>query len=141
MQLSRMPGEDEILACVDLVGRTGARDFTIGYLHDDVPVDQADWWAHAQYRGARISVEHHISPAEACRALALRILKGGRCRCGCLVALTPDGAFAYTRSHLADGTPWTVQQAKRAGQCLWRLRGQRWDPSCPEPTERSARRR
>lgn len=39
-----------MIACVDLVGRCGAREFEIGYLHDDVPVAQAGWYASAFYR-------------------------------------------------------------------------------------------
>ncbi len=41
--------QDAVTACADLVGRTGATNFTIGYLHDDVPPDQAAWYAHAQF--------------------------------------------------------------------------------------------
>ena len=42
---------DAVIACADLVGRTGAKEFQVGYLHDDVPVEQAGWYAHAQYQG------------------------------------------------------------------------------------------
>jgi len=40
--------EDALIAAADLVGRTGATGFEIGYLHDDVPAEKAGWYAHAQ---------------------------------------------------------------------------------------------
>lgn len=57
--------EDALIAGVDLVGRTGATDFEVGYLHDDVPVAEAGWYAKAQYRGARLTAEDHPGPVEA----------------------------------------------------------------------------
>jgi hypothetical protein len=127
-----IPGEDEILACTNLIGRTGARNITLGYLNHNVPVAEADWWASAQYQGAHIKVEHHTSPVEACRALTARVLTGAKCRCGRLVALSLDGAIAFNGT-LVDGSTWTVEQARKAGQCLWQRRGKQWDSSCPEP--------
>lgn len=124
-----------MLACVDLVGRAGGRKFEIGYLHDDVPVDQAAWYAHVEYRGARIFVENHSGPAEAADALARKLLTGGKCRCGRLVALSRDGAIAYADTTMADGSRWTVAEARAAGQCLWKRSGARWDPSCPPPVD------
>jgi hypothetical protein len=121
-----------ITACVDLVGRTGARRFEIGYLNDDPP--QA-WYAHAQFRGARIQVENHDSCPAAATALAEKILTGAKCRCGRLVALRSGTAFAFPETPLADGTTWTAEQAAAAGQCRWRLVGERWEPSCPEPAD------
>lgn len=98
---------DMVIACYDLAGRCGATECTIGYLHDDVPVDQAGWYAHAQYRGARITVEDQPSPDAAAYALAVRLLTGGTCRCRRPVTLADD----------------------RPG-CRWRLVGARWEPSC-----------
>lgn len=49
--------EDALAACAELVGRTGAKDFQIGYLHDNVPLRLAGWYAYAQYPGNRIGVE------------------------------------------------------------------------------------
>lgn len=124
--------EDALIACVDLVGRTGATGFQIGYLHDDVPADQAGWWAHAQYRGARLSAQDHKSPTDAADALARRLLEGAKCaHCGGLVALSDAGAVAY-ESHLVDGTPWTVEQARAAGQCRWTRAGRRWERGCEQ---------
>lgn len=72
--------DDRALAAVDLIGRTGATDLEVGYLHDDVPSDQAAWWATARYRGTRVTVEHKRSPAHALDALLARLLDGGQCR-------------------------------------------------------------
>lgn len=99
--------EEAIVACVDLVGRAGASGFEIGYLHDDVPVEEASWYAHAQYRGARFTAEDHRSPAAAALALAGRLLDGATCRCLQPIALT----------ELGEG-------------CRWQLIGRRWEPGC-----------
>lgn len=130
------PAQQEIVfACVDLVGRAGGRQLQIGYLHDDVPVEQAAWFAHVQYNGARIFVENQPGPAEAADALARNLLHGARCRCGRLVALSQDGAIAYRDTAMADGSRWTVNEARTAGQCLWKRTGPRWEPSCPPPAD------
>ena len=127
--------DDIIVAAVDLVGRAGATGFEVGYLHDDVPVTEAGWYAHAQYRGARIIEENHEGPIEAAEALALRLLTGARCRCGKLVALSPGLAFAYLNARtVVDGSAWTADDAAEAGQCLWQRRGARWEASCPPGT-------
>jgi hypothetical protein len=102
--------EDVVRALVDLVGRTGATNLELGYLHDDVPVEQAGWWAYAQYRGARITTADHRSPTGAALALAERLLAGATCRCTRPVTLSDDGAG-----------------------CRWRLVGDRWEPGCDEP--------
>jgi hypothetical protein len=121
--------QDALHATIDLVGRTGATQLQFGYLHDDVPVHQADWWAHAQYRGARIAVEHHAGPIEALEALARRLLTGAKCKCGKLVALSDTEAVAF-EGRLLDGTTWTPQQAAAAGQCRWHRNGPRWTRGC-----------
>lgn len=127
---------NQVLACADLVGRAGARQFEIGYLHDDVPVEEAGWYCHAMYRGARLQVENQPGPAAAASALAQKLLTGAKCRCGRLVALRRGEAFAFFTTRLADGTQWTAGEAASAGQCLWRLVGDRWEPSCPVPVDR-----
>lgn len=126
---------DPMLAAVDLVGRSGARDFEVGYLHDDVPIADADWWASAHYAGTKIIEEHHVGPVEAANALAVRLLTGAKCtRCGGLVTLSDDGAFAWTEATLIDGTPWTAADALVAaathGQCRWRRVGPKWIMGC-----------
>ena len=124
---------DKVLACADLVGRAGARQFEIGFLNDRPP---HRWYAHAQYRGARIQVENHDTCPDAAMALAEKLLTGAKCRCGRLVSLRPDGAIAFRKMTMADGTEWTGEQAAKAGQCRWRLAGDRWEPSCPVPANR-----
>jgi hypothetical protein len=131
--------ENIVIAAVDLIGRTGARGFEIGYLHDGVPSEAAGWWAHAQFRGTRIVAENHRGPAEAAEALARTALTGGKCRCGRLVALEAGRAFAFFSTTLVTGTSWTAEQAAAAGQCLWTRVGRRWDPSCPVPAGRGKR--
>lgn len=123
----------QVIACADLVGRAGARSFEIGFLDDEPP---HRWYAHAMYRGARIQVENHNDPAGAAMALAEKLLTGAQCRCGRLVALKDGGAVAFQKTRLADGTHWTATQAAKAGQCRWRLAGDRWEPSCPVPAKR-----
>lgn len=71
--------KDALIAAVDVIGRTGARAFETGYLHDNVPVDQAGWWAKAQWRGIVIIEEDHRGPIEAAEALARRLLTNGVC--------------------------------------------------------------
>lgn len=122
--------EDAIKACADLVGRTGATNFQIGYLHDDVPADQAGWYAHAQYRGARIGAEDQAGPVEAADALCRRLLSGAQCfHCKKLVTLSDHGVVAFDR-RLVDGTFWSAQAAARAGQCRWHRAGPRWVRGC-----------
>lgn len=122
--------DDALLAAVDLVGRTGATNFQVGYLHDGVPPEEAGWYAHAQYRGARITAEDHPGPVEAAEALARCLLNGAKCaHCGSLVALSDAGAMAYD-TRLVDGSEWTVEQARAAGQCRWRRIGARWERGC-----------
>lgn len=100
--------EDALLAAIDLVGRTGATDFEVGYLNDDVPIEKADWWARAQYRGARIQVEHYKGPAEASEALARRLFADAICtHCGALIRLSGN----------------------KVG-CRWRRAGARWERGC-----------
>lgn len=123
--------EDALHAAVELVGRTGATGFEIGYLHDDVPVEKAGWYAHAQYKGARITAEDHPGPVEAAEALARRLLTGAKCTgCGGLIALSDAGAFAYSSATLADGTVWDAKTAAAAGQCRWIRAGAHWQKGC-----------
>lgn len=125
-----MLDDDATVAAADLVGRTGATHFQVGYLHDDVPPEEAGWYAHAQYRGARIIAQDHKHPAEAAEALARRLLNGAKCmHCGGLVSLSDAGAMAYN-TRLVDGTAWTIEQAAAAGLCQWRRIGKRWERGC-----------
>lgn len=98
-----------VKACAHLVGRAGASGFEIGYVHDDVPVEEAGWYAVAFYQGARITADDHKSPALAAYALAVRLLTGAQCRCGKPVVLGGDKG------------------------CRWKLTGDRWEPGCAAP--------
>lgn len=139
---------DALIAAVELIGRSGAREFEVGYLNDtDEPAfaeHGPQWWAKAQYRGERLIVEDFTRPDHAADALAKRILEGGMCNhCKALVAFDDDGAFAYERAHLLDGTEWTAEQAEAAGQCVWRREGRHWKRGCEgkKPTRREKRAR
>lgn len=101
--------EDAMFAALDLIERTGAKEAQLGFLHDDVPVEEMAWYAHAQYHGARVSTENHPGPVEAVEALARRLLEGGTCAwCGEKVTLGP-------------------YPGKR---CKWTRNGKRWERGC-----------
>ena len=108
--MNQYVNDDILTACAHLVDRAGGTEFELGYVHEDVPVEQAGWYAHAQWRGARITSDDHTSPTNAALGLAERILTGGTCRCGNPVTLT-------------DSRP----------GCRWRLLGDRWTPGCDAP--------
>lgn len=128
-----MLDEDAVAAAADLVGRSGATGFQIGYLHDDVPPEEAGWYAHAQYKGARLTVEDQAGPTEAADALAHRILKGAKCaHCGGLVTLSDDSAFAFARARTVDGAEWNIEQSSAAGWCRWQRTGKRWEAGCEQ---------
>ena len=135
---------DALVAAVDLVGRSGSENFEIGYLNDEgEPAYEshgAQWWAKAQYRGKRLFVEGFALPDTATEALARKLLKGAKCRCGRLVRMAgAHGAFAYSDVEMADGTRWTAGEAAEAGQCEWRRIGRRWESSCDAPPIRMNR--
>lgn len=99
---------DAFMACADLVGRAGAKSFDFGYMNEDAKtVEDAQWYASAQYRGTRLFVDNHASPTGAAMALAEKIMRGAMCKCGEPVALTDD-----------------------APGCRWRLMGKRWESTC-----------
>lgn len=99
--------DDILAATAHLADRCGASGFEIGYLHDNVPVAKAGWYAYVTFQGARISVDDHRSPTAAALALAERLLRGATCRC-------------RRRVTLSDG----------AEGCRWRLVGAKWEPGC-----------
>lgn len=122
--------EDALIASVDLIGRTGARELDFGYQHEDRPVAEADWWATAMYRGHRRTVEHHADPIAALDALARDLLTGARCqKCLGLVALGSGGAYAHP-GLMFDGSTWTEEEIRAVPQCRWRRVGNRWTPGC-----------
>lgn len=126
---------DILIACVELVGRAGARNLEFGYLHEDAPIAEAGWWATATYRGAKITAENLASPIEAVEALAVRLLTGAMCNhCKGLVALADDAAFAYFRAHLVDGSEWNIEEQIGRPQCRWRRVGKQWIRGCDGST-------
>jgi hypothetical protein len=123
--------QDALDAAVDLIGRTGAKGFEIGYLHDDVPAAKADWYAQAQYQGARIISENHPGPVEAAEGLARKVLTGAKCtHCHGLIALSDTGATFYPGNHLPDGSVFTEKEARSRKQCRYRRVGPKWVRSC-----------
>ncbi len=101
--------QDALIAAVDLVGRSGATDCEIGWLHDDVPIEEAGWYATATYRGAKLTAEDHRGPVEAAEALGRRVLKGGTCaHCHKPVSLN----------------------AVSSNVCRWTRMGSRWKRGC-----------
>lgn len=122
--------EDALIAAVDVIGRTGAKKFEIGYLYDDVPAEDASWWAHAQYKGTRVTEEKHRGPAEAAEALAARLLTNAQCQhCHKLVTLSGGGAVARDAT-LIGGGKWTAGEQAAAGLCHWRRMGRKWERGC-----------
>jgi hypothetical protein len=101
--------QDALDAGLDLVGRTGAKSIEIGFLHEDVPVEEAGWYAHVQYHGARVTSEDHKSPVDAVEGLARQLLESGLC------------AFCGERIALADFP------GKR---CRWTRNGKQWTRGC-----------
>jgi len=132
--------DDALIAAADLVGRTGARGLEIGHLHDDVPAEEAGWYAHAQFRGARITEEDHRGPTEAAEALARRLLTGSMCtHCHGLIALSDEGATVYPGSLRTDGSVWTAEEVEKIRdrpQCRYRRMGNRWVRGCEGQTPR-----
>ncbi len=123
--------DDAVRACADLVGRTGAKSFQIGYLHDGVPVAEAGWYAYAQYKGTRLSVEDQPGPVEACDALARKLLTGAKCaHCGGLVTLSDAGATVFPGATFTDGSTLTETDARSLPHCRWRRNGDKWTAGC-----------
>lgn len=102
--------QDALVAAADLVGRSGAYQFEIGYEVDDVPPDEAGWYATAHFRGHPVKVEGK-GPVEAAEGLARLLLRGAQCRrCGKDISLSDD----------------------KAG-CRWTRQGRTWRPGCGMP--------
>lgn len=129
--------QDALDAAVDLVGRSGAKTFEIGYLHEGVPITEASWYAQAQYKGARIVSENHQGPVEAAEGLARRLLTGAKCtHCLGLIALSDAGATFYPGNHLPDGSPFTEKEARSRKQCRYRRVGDKWIRGCEKKASR-----
>lgn len=121
---------DAVMAAADLASRAGASGFQIG--HTDPAEGPVTWYATAEYDDNAITASGHPDPSAAATALARRILTGGKCRCGGLVALSISGAFAPpdTATMLDGSDPRALRDAP---QCLWILEGRRWEPGCDVP--------
>lgn len=128
--LKDLPESDGLAlrAVAVLAGRTGARQFQFNCKYPDRPFAQQSWWALAVYAGGRrLMADGHVSPQEACDALARRLLDGGQCL-GC-------GKFSFV--HCEDGyrvpDAAAAARAKREGVCRWRREGgARWARECGE---------
>jgi hypothetical protein len=68
--------EERLLAAIDLIGRTGAHSFEVGFDDDQTPTT---WWAQARYSGRLMFTDDEPDPLHAVEQLLLRIVNGGRC--------------------------------------------------------------
>jgi hypothetical protein len=126
--------DDALVASVDLVGRTGARDLEIGHDgDDDSPMSAVRWHAVCSYSGARIIEDGHANPVAAVEALARRLLTGGLCtHCRGLIALSDAGTVVHPGATMADGSVMTVERARSLPQCRWSRQGKRWVRGCED---------
>lgn len=128
--------ENALLATADLLPRCGAVEFDFGCLHEDVPPEDAGWWAYAEFPGGeRIRVENQRDPIEAFKALAARILDGGMCTtCKRLVTTSDEGIRVRATINILDGSKMSQEDAaahvRRNGACHWRRDGKRWYKGC-----------
>lgn len=123
------PDDDAMTAAVEVIGRTGARSFNVGFLHDDAPSEQAAWYAHAQYKGTRITVENKAGPLEAAEELARKLLDGGQCQ-HCRKVVSLSGSAVVRDKTLITGIKWSKEAQAAAGLCRWRREGNRWKRGC-----------
>lgn len=121
------PVDAEMLAAVELVQRSGATEFEVGYL-DDNPANPR-WWAKAQYRGARLQVDEHPTPSAAAHALAARILEGGKCTTCGLTITTADEIERQAAAGFSPG----------GDMCQWARFGRHWIAGCVDPIAEAAR--
>lgn len=124
--------EDALKAAGDIIGRSGATKFEIGYVNDEaVRVDEAGWFAWADYSGTRIIEQDHRDPVAAAEALARRILTGAICQhCQGLISMQDGGAIVYPGGIMRDGSIMTEERARSMRQCRWTRQGARWEPGC-----------
>lgn len=115
---------DAVVAAAEIVGRSGGREFEIGWLYDDedpppdwpegvkVPIEEQRWYATARYKGALLKGEG-TWPWEAAERLAARVLHGGKCVvCGKSINLVPE------QGRWSDGN------------CNWHREGKHWLRGC-----------
>lgn len=118
-----------VVACADLAGHAGAREFEIGYTSDTPP---HRWYAHARYQGAQVISAGHDHPEAAADGLAVKLLDGARCtHCGGRVTLPGRAPAAFGGNRrMVDGTTWGTEQVAAAGPCRWWRDGDRWLRGC-----------
>lgn len=113
-----------VVAVSRLAGRSGAREFQFSCRDPDAPYEQRGWWVTATYRGARLMADGHATPAQACDALAARMLDRGECQgCGKLAFVARPEGYRVADEQMAA-------RAKREGICRWRREGDRWLRAC-----------
>jgi hypothetical protein len=127
-----LSGDDEdrdkgmIFAAVDLAHRTGATGFdfnhaeTIDETPEGVRSARITWYVEGYYDGVRLIEQDHDTMSQAAWAFAIRVLHGGKCRCGKVASLDPRGVFVAQKGMLS-GETWTVEQQRAAGICVWTL--------------------
>lgn len=107
---------DRMVAAGALVAASGAHDMQVAYLREDVPSEDAGWYAQAFYQGARIIAEGYRSEVDAAEGLALKILGFSLCAfCGQFISTGDDPNFLF---------------APPRSICRWRRVSQRWTPGC-----------
>lgn len=118
--------EDQLVAAVDLVGRSGATEYETGFLDDVADSRDARWWASAVYRGAKLQVDGYPGPDSAAEALARKILTdGGGATC------------TYCGKRIWLGA--SSRAARRARRCVWARHGRRWGRGCTDTVREGQR--
>ena len=99
--------EPLLLAAVDMIGRTGAKNLEIGFDDDNEDL----WYAQATYGKSKVIVEGFDNPVKATEALVRKLMHGGRCtHCGKMVTLE-DGMHSkrycyYALVDINGGKKW-----------------------------------
>lgn len=117
---------ESTIAIADLVARSGARQFEVGYLRDpsdpEYIIAGPGWYCSAFYRGARLTAGDMPGPEQAADGLAHRILNGGRCtHCGSMTTTADLAAVIYERWGRA-----------RKARCIWWRDGETWRRGCED---------
>lgn len=128
--------DDALIAGVDLIGRTGARNLEVGHNGDgdgDGARTDVRWHAVCSFSGTKVIEDGHPNPVAAVEALARSLMTGGVCtHCGGLIALSDRGAVIRAGSRLLDGTVMTEERARSMSQCRWTRQGERWVRGCED---------
>lgn len=112
---SRPAWAEEVARCVGMVGRMGAKSFSLGYLVDDPPPGAANWYASAEFRKGELSTLPMMTPVEAAEALVAMLQRDARCAwCGRAISWGERPARSENRK-----------------RCWWRKIGGRWEKGCP----------